>query len=84
MSIKGKAYFVGAFEHPARKILDKSVAQIHAECAVGALYDAGLSFKDVDGYFCAGDAPGSSVLSMVEYLGLKVRHVDRTDTGGSS
>ena len=31
MSIKGKAYIVGAYEHPLRKAPDKSVAQIHAE-----------------------------------------------------
>jgi acetyl-CoA C-acetyltransferase len=50
----------------------------------GALADAGLSKQDVDGYFCAGDAPGLGPLSMVDYLGLKVRHVDSTETGGSS
>lgn len=83
MNIKGKAYIAGAFEHPLRKAPDKSVAAIHAECASGALADAGLTFEDVDGYFCAGDAPGG-VLSMVDYLGLNVRHVDGTDIGGSS
>jgi len=84
MTIKGKAYIVGAFEHPTRHAPDKSVAQLHAEVAKGALEDAGLSRKDVDGYFCAGDAPGLGPLSMVDYLGLRVRHVDSTDTGGSS
>ena len=38
----------------------------------------------MDGYFCAGDAPGMGPLSMVDYLNLRVRHVDSTDTGGSS
>jgi acetyl-CoA C-acetyltransferase len=83
MTIRGMAYIAGAFEHPTRKAPDKSVAALHAECAKGALEDAGLTFADVDGYFCAGDAPGG-VLSMVDYLGLNVRHVDGTDTGGSS
>lgn len=83
MTIKGAAYIVGAYEHPARKVPDKSVAALHAECAKGALADAGLTFADVDGYFCAGDAPGGA-LSMVEYLGLTVRHLDSTDMGGSS
>ncbi len=78
------ACIAGIFEHPARKAPDKSVAQLHAEVAKGALQDAGLSREDVDGYFCAGDAPGLGPLSMVDYLGLKVRHVDSTDTGGSS
>ncbi len=43
MSINGKAYVVGAFEHPTRKADDSSVAQLHAEVAYGALQDAGLS-----------------------------------------
>ncbi len=84
MSIRKKAAIVGVYEHPTRKAEDKSVAQLHAEVAKGALEDAGLTKKDVDGYFCAGDAPGLGPLSMVDYLGLKVRHVDSTDTGGSS
>ena len=84
MSIKRKACIAGAFEHPTRKAPDKTVAQLHAECARGALEDAGLTLRDVDGYFCAGDAPGLGVLSMSDYIGLKPRHVDSTETGGSS
>ena len=84
MSLKGAAYIVGAFEHPTRKASDKSVALLHAECAKGALEDAGLTKDDVDGYFCAGDAPGLGPLSMVDYMNLKCRHVDSTDVGGSS
>ncbi|MEW5862562.1 MAG: thiolase domain-containing protein [Pseudomonadota bacterium] len=84
MTIRDKAYIVGAFEHPTRHAPHKSVAQLHADVAKGALEDAGLSREDVDGYFCAGDAPGLGPLSMVDYLGLRVRHVDSTDTGGSS
>jgi len=84
MTIKGKAYIAGAFEHPTRKADDKSVAQLHAEVAKGALEDAGLSKDDIDGYFCAGDAPGLGPLSMADYMGLNLRHVDTTDTGGSS
>jgi acetyl-CoA C-acetyltransferase len=84
MSIKGKAYIAGVYEHPTRKADDKSLAQLHAEVAKGALEDAGLTHRDVDGYFCAGDAPGLGPLSMVDYMGLTPRHVDSTDTGGSS
>jgi acetyl-CoA C-acetyltransferase len=84
MSIKGRAYIAGAYEHPTRKAPDSSVAQLHAEVALGALADAGLRLRDVDGYFCAGDAPGMGPMSMVDYLNLKVRHVDATDTGGTS
>ena len=84
MTIKNQAYIVGAFEHPTRKAADKSVAQLHAEVAFGALADAGLTASDVDGYFCAGDAPGTGPLSLVDYLNLKVRHLDSTDIGGAS
>ena len=84
MSIKRQACIAGAFEHPTRKAPDKTVAQLHAECARGALEDAGLSLQDVDGYFCAGDAPGLGLLSMADYIGLHPRHVDSTETGGSS
>ena len=78
------AYIMGAYEHPLRVAPDKTVAQLHAEVARGALADAGLSKDDVDGYFCAGDAPGLGCLSMVDYLGIKPRHLDTTETGGSS
>src|SRR5215471_16502988 len=79
-----KAYIAGIFEHPTRKADDKSLAQLHAEAATGALRDAGLTRADVDGYFCAGDAPGLGGLSMADYMGLKVRHIDTTESGGSS
>ncbi|MGE0697795.1 MAG: thiolase domain-containing protein [Hyphomicrobiaceae bacterium] len=85
MSLKGKAYVVGAWEHPTRKAPDISLMQLHAECAKGALDDAGVSVKDVDGYFCAaGDTPGLGGMSMAEYMGLRLKHYDSTDSGGSS
>jgi acetyl-CoA C-acetyltransferase len=84
MSIKGKAYIAGVFEHPTRKAPDKSIAQLHAEVANGALADAGLTRQDVDGYFCAADAPGYGASSMIDYLNLKVRHFDSSEMGGCS
>ncbi len=89
MSLKGKAYIVGAYEHPLRDAGDRTVAQLHAEVAKGALEDAGLSITDVDGYFCAGDipgwsAPGTGPFSIVEYLGLNLTHLDSTESWGSA
>src|SRR5205085_6454436 len=85
MSINGKAYIVGAYEHPTRLAKDKSLAQLHAEVAKGALEDAGLTKDDVDGYFCAaGDTPGLGGMSIVDYMNLKVRHIDANDVGGTS
>jgi acetyl-CoA C-acetyltransferase len=84
MTLRKAACIAGAFEHPTRHAPDKSIARLHAECARGALEDAGLSFSDVDGYFCAGDAPGASPLWMADYLNLKLRWLDGTEAGGCS
>jgi acetyl-CoA C-acetyltransferase len=84
MSLNGKAYIVGAYEHPTRKADGLSVVRLHADVAKGALADAGLSKSDIDGYFCAGDAPGLGTTTVAEYLGLKLRHVDSTECGGSA
>lgn len=83
MTIKGRVSIAGAYEHPRRVIPDRSVPQIHAEVALGAIADAGLSLSDVDAYFCDSTA-GFGPASMVEYLGLHPRYLDSTETGGSS
>jgi acetyl-CoA acetyltransferase len=56
--------------------------QIMAECARGALDDAGLSLAQVDGLFTASS--GMGILSLAEYLNLKPRYLDGTNIGGSS
>jgi acetyl-CoA C-acetyltransferase len=83
-STRGSALIAGAYEHPGRHLPDLSVPQIHAQVAVGALADAGLTLGDVDAYFCAGDAPGFGGVSMADYLGLSVSLIDSTEIGGSS
>jgi len=84
MSIKNKAYIAGAWEHPLRLAPDHSTPQLHAECARGALNDAGLSLADVDGYFCAGDAPGFGGMSMCDYMGINPSYLDSSEIGGAS
>jgi len=84
MSIRGKAFIVGAYEHPERQIPDKTIPQIHADIAVGALKDAGLSLQEVDGFFSDAMGLGMGVVSMAEYLGLKLSYMDSTESGGSS
>src|SRR5436190_22847572 len=85
MSIRGKAMVAGVYEHPLRDAPDHTTPQLHAQVAIGALADAGLTLDDVDGYFCAADAPGFGALSMADYLGLgKLSYLDSTETGGSS
>ncbi|MDO9488032.1 MAG: thiolase domain-containing protein, partial [Sphingomonadaceae bacterium] len=74
------AYVVGIYEHPTRKAEGISLAQLHADVARGAILDAGLSLSDVDGYFCAADAPGVGGLTMAQYLGLNLRYSESTET----
>jgi acetyl-CoA C-acetyltransferase len=84
VSIKGKAFIVGAYEHPDRVIPDRSTAQIHAEITSGVLADAGLKLDDIDGFFCTGGV-GMVPVAMAEYLGLnKLGYLDGTMVGGSS
>jgi acetyl-CoA C-acetyltransferase len=85
MSIRGKAFIVGMYEHPDRVIPDKSVSQVHAEVTAGALADAGLRLSDVDGFACVGGAGGMLPVGLADYLGLtNVSWVDGTAVGGSS
>ncbi len=84
MARSAKAYIAGIFEHPTRKAVDKTVPQLHAEVARGALADAGLTKNDVDGYFCDGSVPGLGGMGLAEYMGLDLKYTDSTETGGSS
>jgi acetyl-CoA C-acetyltransferase len=79
-----EAFIVGAYEHPTRKAPDKSLGQLHAECAIGGLADAGLSFRDVDGYFWSGVMPNLGLVSLADYMNLKLRYFDSSDVGGAS
>ncbi len=83
MTINARAWIAGVFEHPRREIRDRSIPQLHAEVALGALADAGLDVSDVDGYLCDSSA-GFGAISMADYLNLRPRFVDSTETGGSS
>ncbi len=84
MSLNGAAAIAGAWEHPTRLADQLSVLRLHADCALGALADAGLDKSEVDAVFCAGDAPGLGAATLVEYLGLTPKHIDGTECGGSA
>jgi acetyl-CoA C-acetyltransferase len=83
VTINAPAWIAGVFEHPRREIQDRSIPQLHAEVALGALADAGLDISDVDGYLCDSSV-GFGAVSMAEYLNLRPRYIDSTETGGSS
>ncbi len=80
------AAIVGVYEYPLRKIEELSPLQIKAESAIRALEDAGLTWKDVDAVYEAGE--GGAVLSGIpstpEYFGVAAGVVDTTMAGGAS
>ena len=83
MSIKGKTAVAGVYEHPLRWAPHKTQYQIMAESARGALEDAGLSIKNVDGLFTSG-VSGMGIVSLAEHLNLNPDFLDSNSIGGSS
>ena len=85
MSISRKAAVAGVYEHPTRFAPDKTMYQIMAESARGALEDAGLTIKDVDGLFTTGIGMGAmGIVGFCDYLNLTPNYLDSTSIGGSS
>ncbi len=79
------AAIVGIHEYPSRDVEGTvSPLQIKAESAARALADAGLTWKDVDAIYDAGDGGGMGGLTIAEYFGLKPTIIDTTAVGGSS
>jgi acetyl-CoA C-acetyltransferase len=84
-SQKREAAIVGVYEYPLRKVEPGTTPiRIKAECATRALEDAGLSWKDVDGLYDAGDGGGMAGLGLAEYFGIRPTVIDTTQVGGSS
>ena len=72
---------VGAAESTEMgKLPDMSQIQIHADSALNAMKDAGLSIKDIDGVATAGH----NVTEVAHYLGITPTWVDGTSVGGCS
>ncbi len=85
MTISGNIAIAGVYEHPSRFSPDKTEFQIMAECAKGALDEAGLKIGDVDGLFGASMTMGMmGIVDLAEYLNLKPNYLDGTNIGGSS
>ena len=85
MTISETIAIAGVYEHPSRFSPHKTEFQIMAECAKGALDEAGLSLSDVDGLFGASMTMGMmGIVDLAEYLNLKPNYLDGTNIGGSS
>jgi acetyl-CoA C-acetyltransferase len=83
MGFDRAAVIAGVYEHPTRWAPEKTAYQIHAESARGALADAGLTIRDVDGFATSGVGP-LGVMTVAEHLDLSPRYFDSTSIGGSS
>ena len=82
-NLSRKAAVAGVYEHPTRFAPDKTVFQIMAESMKGALDDAGLTVKDVDGV-CTAGMGGLGIIGLCDYLNLTPNYVDSTSIGGCS
>jgi acetyl-CoA acetyltransferase len=77
----GHIAIVGASETDDVGVLpDRTMLQLHAEAALNALADAGLTASDVDGVATAGPLP----LEVSHHLGITARWLDGTMVGGCS
>jgi acetyl-CoA acetyltransferase len=81
MTLRMSAAIVGAAETDSLGILpDRSAIQLHAEAALNALADAGITKNEIDGVLSAGVSP----VQVTEYLGITPTYLDGTSVGGCS
>lgn len=77
----GSIAIVGAAETTEMGLIPNlSQIGLHADAALNALKDAGLTPKDIDGVATAGESP----VAIAHYLGIKPTWVDGTSVGGCS
>jgi len=77
----GSVAIVGAAESTQLGLVPQlSQIQLHADAALNALADCGLTPKDIDGLACAAEWP----TELAHYLGITPTWVDGTMVGGCS
>jgi acetyl-CoA acetyltransferase len=82
---RGSAAIIGAAESDIGAVAAlMTPIDLMAQGIQRALADAGLNLSDVDGVFSATTQARTSVMSLVEYLGLADVYTDSTIVGGSS
>jgi len=78
---RSSAAVVGAAETTQLGVIpNMSQVQLHADAALNAVRDAGISISDIDGIATAGESPES----LAHYLGITPTWIDATGVGGCS
>jgi acetyl-CoA acetyltransferase len=78
---RGEVAIVGAAETDEVGVVPHmSALELHAQAALNAIRDAGLSVKDIDGVATAGPLP----IEISHHLGITPRWLDGTIIGGGS
>ena len=83
-TLRGAAAIVGLGLTEFGTLPEHSHLEVMAEAAHGALSDAGLTTKDVDGLFVSNFASPFLALQSAEYLGIDPAVLDSTNIGGST
>ncbi|MVW70989.1 thiolase family protein [Bordetella sp. 15P40C-2] len=81
------AYITGAYDTAVGELPGSSCMALHAEAAIGAIQDAGLSLNDIDGVLCAYSftEPHLMLASVFcEYLGIHPGTCFAIQAGGAS
>ncbi|MDE0539659.1 MAG: acetyl-CoA acetyltransferase [Rhodospirillales bacterium] len=82
--LRGAAAVVGLGLTEFGTLPERSHLEVMAEASHGALSDAGLTVKDVDGLFVSNFASPFLALQSAEYLGIDPAVLDSTNIGGST
>lgn len=82
--LRGKAAIVGIGTAGLGEATGFNAMDIQALAIHEALEDAGLKLSEVDGLFTANMTHAFPAISTIEYLGIRPRWIDGTNTGGSS
>ena len=85
LSVRGASAVVGVADAVSPDgVLDGSLRELEVAVITEALASAGLSVRDVDGVASCTGALMMPSVELAEYLGIRPRWTDATNTGGSS
>lgn len=84
VDLRGRAAIVGMATAGTGEAPGFTAMELLGQAALAAVADAGLAMDDIDGVFAATSSHAFPTMSVVEYLGLRPRHFDGTNVGGSS